>query len=529
MNIVNRDSLVASESSVTRTHRLMRDAVVNNLAAPISAIVGILLVPIILRVLGQDGYGLWIIATSMSGILASIDFGLGWSVSRVVASDLVGSEGDNADFVRSAANIYMLIGMSGGIVLGVAGLFSGGYLHLPPVEHETAKLVFWLVGATLFADQMSAFGFAVLNGLRRFKLINFMATLASVTWATWVVVVLINGGSVIAVAACQLTVAVMRSAGTLWLIARLTPDYRFRMGQIRLNAFRRHASFAASSQLTTILSAITWGSAPVLIGFISGSAAAVPFYIGQKIPLAVSSMSWRAAEVLFPAASEDRHNLVKSEEVLRIGLRWCLVLALPFTVLVFIFAPGILHVWVGNPPLGSVMVLRILAVTVLADAIAVAPLHLLWGRGAMRPILATYIAQGLGMVALTLALVYLLGVAGAAWGMLVPICISAVVLFVGASRTCKMDAWKLAAETWRGLALPILACVLTASSVLYFRNDSRGWLVAAMAVGGLSYLATLFGFTGYSEEKMFARDALFRQVHTGLIVFRRGCGLAPKD
>jgi O-antigen/teichoic acid export membrane protein len=490
--------------------RLMRDAVVNNLAAPVTAVVGILLVPVMLRALGQDNYGLWIVAVSMSGVIAPIDLGLHLSVNRAVAADPSGGEGHNVGFVRSAAGVYILVGIAGCIFLGGAGILSGGTLHLPPVELGTASLVFWLVGAAFCADRIGAFGTAVLAGLRRFDLINLIAGLGSVAWAGGVIAILMNGGAIADFAACLFAVAVLKSIGTLWLIARLRPAYRFRPDLLHWKPLRLHMPFAASSLLMDTLSSVSWNSAPVLIGYISGSAAAVPFYVGQKFPVAVSAMSCRAAEVLFPAASESRHDLVKSRELLRVGSRLIMVMLLPFAALLFVAAPDILHAWIGDPPPGSAAVLRIMSAAVLAEGVLLAPVQLFWGRGIMRPILITNLAQGFGVVALTVALVYPLGAPGAAWGMLIPIGVSAAILFAAASRACEINAWELAAGALRGLGLPVLACVLGTWAVLRFGGGGRLWVVAALFAGVLMYLAVLLGLGGNGEERRFARGALNR-------------------
>jgi O-antigen/teichoic acid export membrane protein len=502
--------------------KLMRDAAINNLSMIVSAIVGILLVPAMLKALGQDTYGLWIIATSISGILAAIDFGLYRSISRVVAVDPEGKDKESADFVKSASNVYSLIGLGGWIILGGAGWLSGNKLNLPPVDRHTVAIVFWLIGAALFADRVSAFGLGVLAGLRRYDLINITSGVTAITWATGVVIILIKSGSVISIAWYQLSVAVLRSIVILRLIARLSPNFGFRPGFLRVSALRRHLSFAASSMLMTILSSLTWQSATVLIGFIRGSAAAVPFYVGQKLPLAVSGITWSAAEVLFPAVSKNQNDLIKSRDILRTGSRWIMVLTLPFAVLLFISAPSLLHAWLGNPPPGAIGVMRILAATVLADAIMAAPLYLLWGRGAMRPALITSIAQAVGVVVLISVLVHPLGVTGAAWGMMIPMSAAAAVLFVRASRICAIKTWKLAADIWRGLALPLVACVLITSSLLFLGNDGRVWVATTLVLGGLSYLVVLLGIGGNSEERLFAGD-IYRRVRSawaGLLFLR---------
>jgi len=172
--------------------------------------------------------------------------------------------------------------MTGCIILGGVGLLSADKIHLPSVERKTIFLVFVLVGATFFAEKINTFGFAVLSGRRRFELINLIASLASIMWAIAVVALLIMGGGVVGVAICQLAVAVLKNIVTLPLVARLTPGLRFRPGFFKWNALRQHVSFALSSLFMDAMGSISWNSGSVLIGFISGSAAAVPFYIGQK-------------------------------------------------------------------------------------------------------------------------------------------------------------------------------------------------------------------------------------------------------
>jgi len=128
---------------------------------------------------------------------------------------------------------------------------------------------------------------------------------------------------------------------------------------------------------------------------------------------------------------------------------------------------------------------------------------------------------GPGVVALTLPLIYSLGVTGAAWGMLIPIGASGAVLFVVAARMCAMDSWKIAIDIWRGLGLPVVLCVISASSILYLCGNNRLWVVSALVVGGLTYLGTLFGVTGNSEEKQFAHDTLSQLKQAAIFIFRR--------
>jgi O-antigen/teichoic acid export membrane protein len=490
--------------------RLMRHSVVNNLSVPITALVGIALVPIMLRALGQDNYSLWIVATSLSAILTASDLGLGWTVCRLVATDPMGCEDDHVAFVRSAGNISALMGLAAGCFLGLAGLLSGNRLHLMPLAQKAAPGVFWLVGASLLVERVSGFGSTVLAGLRRFELTNLVAAATSVVWGVAAFIVLANGGAVPAVAACLLGTSLVRCGITLALVVRLSPRYAFKPDLIRWQSVRNHVSFAFSSLMVELFSGLAWNCGPVLLGFIRGPAAAVPYYIAQKFPMAVSGMSWRSAEVLFPAASQNLDDAAKSRDILRVGSRWVPALALPFAVLLMVTAPHLLQAWIGSIPAGADSILRILAVVVVVDAVASGPFLVLWGRGAIKTILATQVGLGIGVVSLTLIGTALLGATGAALGLLVPLGAAAVLFIAAASRLCAIRPLRLLADAWRGLALPAAICAASAALLLWSGGHGRLWVMTVLAVSGLAYLIVLFGVSGNADEKRFARDVLTR-------------------
>ena len=95
--------------------KLMRDALANTLSTPVAALMGLILVPLMLKALGKESYGLWIVANSAGGMVAAVDLGLHYGVNRAVAADPAGSSAEHADFVRSAGSVFFLIGVAGWI------------------------------------------------------------------------------------------------------------------------------------------------------------------------------------------------------------------------------------------------------------------------------------------------------------------------------------------------------------------------------------------------------------------------------
>ena len=57
--------------------RLIRLGILNNLSSVVTLATGLIMVPVMLGGLGATEYGLWIMVVSVSGLVMSVDLGLG--------------------------------------------------------------------------------------------------------------------------------------------------------------------------------------------------------------------------------------------------------------------------------------------------------------------------------------------------------------------------------------------------------------------------------------------------------------------
>src|SRR5450432_598719 len=110
--------------------RLMRDGVVNYSGFVTNGLVGIILVPVMLRCLGPESYGLWLAALATHGMLGGFDFGLHWSITREVSAAPSAPSEETVGFVRAAGNVYLLLGITGAVLIATLGLPLSGALHL---------------------------------------------------------------------------------------------------------------------------------------------------------------------------------------------------------------------------------------------------------------------------------------------------------------------------------------------------------------------------------------------------------------
>jgi O-antigen/teichoic acid export membrane protein/SAM-dependent methyltransferase len=504
--------------------RLMFDGIVNNLNPVVSGAVGIVLVPIMLRGLGAETYGLWIIALSLAGIVGAIDFGLGLSVTLQVSGCRDGdSRRQAARFVMAAGNAHLLMGLVGAAIIGLLGISSGSSVQLTSANLRLVPAVIGFVGLGHLCERVSGFEGEVLFGLRRFDITNLISIVAILLEFGGIVGLLVAGKGLIYVAGWHAMVAAGAAYASYAAVARLEPLFRLRPGRIEWGTLRSSISFSLFSQLAEAARSFLWQAPPLVIGLVLGSYSVVPYHIGRKIPQTISALYMRASAVFFPAVGG--HAGGKDEapirEILIVGTRWIVVWALPACLILLTLAPRLLEAWIGNVPPGTVLILRLITGAVFAEAVAAASIQVLWALGAMRAIFfipASVVAASLGLI---LVLLPRTGVVGAGWGVALPMALGAFAFLPIASRTCGLRVRDFLKPAFGGLLLPALALLALVIGIGSLSGPGWTGVVAAALAGGLGYLIALFSGGAREEEVMLAHKVLAAPRAAAGTVYRR--------
>ena len=388
--------------------------------------------------------------------------------------------------------------------------FSRG-LHLSGYNRELAPEVFFCVAAAFAADRLVLFTSAVLSGLRRFGTMNAIAAGAALARLVGSLALLWMGRTILAIAVWNAVLCVLWAWVALAFVSSIEPRLRFRLGHFRWSLVRPHLSFGILSILTILAVKVIWDMAPLVIGFLLGSASIVPYSIGRRFPIALNHVNSRAAETFFPAASESmaRNDWKGTQGILQLGTRWVLVMALPFCIILWIVAPNLLHAWVGLFTPEATLIMRLTCAAVLAQGLGMGAMQVLWGRGAVRAVLLVLGVLAVPSLVLTVGFVRAFGAVGAALALCISLAVSACVfLFLGA-RACRLPVINLLRDTFRGLLVASVACAALTYAAAKFANPQH-WagVIGACLLGGTTYVAVLYFSGAREEEKQFVRQAL---------------------
>lgn len=510
--------------------RLTRDGLINATAYAVSAVAGMVLVPVLLSGMSREMYGIWIAALAVQYSAAFLSGGLGRCVAREVAS---GDTEDTRRFVVAASNAYLLIGVTGALVIAAAGVPLASGLHVSANNLKVARLIFSLAGIGFFADQMQSLAMEILTGLRRFFTINAITIASVFCRAVGIIVILRVGGSIVLVALWHVLIC-LATGGTAYAAAlRLAPQFRPRLLRFQWSDIRNQIWFSLVSQITAGCANVVWRSAPFLIGILRGAAAIVPYELGQKFPMSVSSISWQAGDVFFPAASEY-HSAQQEEhtrQLLEVGTRGVLLLVLPFCIALWILAPQLLASWVGGRFPESVWILRVTTFAVLADSAAITSVQILWGKGQVEWVMKLAALSAVIGVVTACALIVRIGPLGAAIGVAAGVSVSAAGFILLTTRLCACSIRKVLLPSLKDLAIPAL---FASGTLLLFTtiHQREGWLflVFSAALCFVVYALAFYFLSAQQVEKTVARGVILglsRNLYAFYREFRRTLERVP--
>lgn len=458
--------------------RLTRDGLVNATGYALSAIAGMVLVPVLLSGVSREIYGIWIAALALQYSAAFLSAGFGRCVAREVA---VTGVAEASRFVVAVSNAYLFIGVMGALLIAIVGVSLSAGLHISPANAALSRIIFSLAGIGFLADQMQSLAMEILSGLRRFVAINAVTICSVLLRTAGIIIALRAGGGIVAVAIWHVLICVVTGCTAYALALNLAPQLRPRLRRFRWSDIRDQVQFSVVSQITSGCTNILWRSAPFLIGMLRGAAAIVPYELGMKVPMAVSSISWQAADVLFPAASEYHSSKQEAHtrQLLEVGMRGVLIFVLPFCISLWILAPHLMLTWVGGGVPEAVWILRLTTFAVLMDSAAASSIQIIWGHGLVESALKLTAISAVISVAIACGLILQIGALGATAGLAVGVSVSSVGFIMLATRLCRCSPRQVLLPVVKDLLLPAIIAwgFLLLSISLY---SPEGWVFLAL-------------------------------------------------
>lgn len=378
----------------------------------------LILTPLVIREVGSEAYGVWILINQIGGYAGILDLGIQPAVTKYVArTRAVGDRVEMREMISSALAIHTCIAFLILLGLFVLSFFLERLFHLGGVRPSVARRVLLIAGAGTALSFPANVLSGVLKGHLRIDLVNWIGIGVNTFRFLGVASALSWGQGIIGLAWVGL------GANAIGLFGGLAGLYcEVGRGQIALRAVSKRAarslfSFGVVSFIGTLGWYFSYASDALVIGATLKASDVAHFGLAFNIVSMLGSVVGALAVTIMPLASEleARGDFDRIRRIYFIGTKLTLLITLPLALVLLIEGPALLSIWVG-PEFGhaSGRVLRILTLAHLPIMMNGPGFQIALGAGLQRRVAVVTVFQGVLNVPLSFLLCRRLGVNGAA-------------------------------------------------------------------------------------------------------------------
>jgi O-antigen/teichoic acid export membrane protein len=418
-----------------------------------------LITPFMIHRLGDFQFGLYTLAFSAVGYFDVLTQGIRSTLQRYVGL-LTGKQDREAlnSVFSNALALTMFVG-----VLIIAAFFGLSKL-LPSFfklgggdQHLFASLVI-LLGLNLGTGVPAALLGSYLCGLHRFDLFNLLSIVRQAVRTVLIVVVLLRGDGVLAVAVSVLISTVACLPINWWMILRIDPELKYANRHVSLQTAKELLTFSFWTLLNNTGGLLRDSTDSIVIGRVLNTALITPFAVASRlvayfrpiITSMVSPMLPRVSQLEGEGRRKEIHRLFLS--MTRISA----LVSLAIGSILVLHGRSVLLLWVGARYVSSYSILVLLTVGAVASASQLGTLHTLIAVGRHRAYGLWTLGEGLANLILSIIWAHQYGLIGVAWGTAVPLL--AVKLTLQPWYVTRVLEMSIGEYFAKALARPLVAC-----------------------------------------------------------------------
>lgn len=470
------------------------------------AVTGLLLMPYILKVVGDAAYGAWLLLNAISQYAKLLYLGFGETTARYVSMHSAKKDEEKLNDVASCVFAVYLASACVVVLLTFVVMWLAPTMNdwggVPIYDVQVAIL---LLGLNMAIGIGGSINGGLLMGVQRFDIDRAIQVALTLARVVLVVYFLQEQHSLITLGVCFLVVTVAENTLTYWYARKELPAIRLRITRLDRAVLKDCFAFSAFTSIVLISEYLIYTTDTVIIGFTLGAAAVVPYGIAHRI----ADMFYRPLEqigvVVMPRAGElatlNRTAELKSMTIQSLSLVFLLTAG--FWVGAAFYGDMFVRIWIGDQyKAAHTIMLILLAAVVFSIPIGILR-RVLVGMGIVRWPSLLYLAEAVLNLVLSLILVRYFGIYGVAIGTLIPVVVIGMfVLFPLALRRLGIPVSEVLSEVVRTSAIP-LAVMFAFCYATSRLNPPENWfvLISVTAVGAGLLLGTRFGFSALLDPR----------------------------
>jgi O-antigen/teichoic acid export membrane protein len=391
-----------------------RNTSYNLAAAVIPLLLSLFTIPLYLKLIGPDRFGVLAIVWLFLGYFGLFDLGLSRATAQRIAAQRHESQEARARTFWNAVAVNIGMGAVGAIALWVvARWYFAGKLDVDPALGPEVAAAIPLLALSVPVSTLTGVLIGALQGRERFLQTNLISTTSTILFQLLPLgVAWLYGPNLVWLLTAAIAARVLALLA-LWAgcKAEIAGNHAIDLSRKEMRRLLQFGGWITVSALVGPLMVMTDRFA---IGAVMGAAAVaaytIPFQLAQRTTVFPNAI----ANALFPRLSNDAHS-EDAELLSRDAVRVAAALMTPAILLGIWLMGPFLRIWLGDAlPAGSIIVGQIALVGWWLNGLAYMPFALIHARSKPRATAILHVAELVPYLALLYLLTLNFGLAGAA-------------------------------------------------------------------------------------------------------------------
>ena len=436
----------------------------------VGGLIYLALTPIVIRSVGVEAYGVWLLSHAITFYLKFFDFGCGDAQVRLHARLAVRQQ--PAALARLIVTVAAALTVTGAlaalVALGLALAPADWWLETSTALAADFRVVLAILGVNLLVTIPGSALENIYEGAQRFDLLNARSIALRLIAAVAQLGLVLNGHGIVALALVELSVSVLGLVIDLLMVGRLYPGLLRTPVRLHSRTWRHIRKYSFWSAIDDLVAEGTVNLDEILIATLLPIGLMTPYAIAATMGGIALVAIGPLIDVLYPmiAALHARHQHSDLRSLLERGTKGMLALAMPLALFIVVFGDAIITLWIPEIA-GAVSpaLLAILCVNGLVSALLSTSTVMLLAIGRVRLVVGLTALEVLVEVTLILLLAPRFGLFGVAIGGLVAN--AGLGLLVELPITCRLVGLSAPGLLARS-ALRLLAAALPATLLAFW-------------------------------------------------------------
>jgi O-antigen/teichoic acid export membrane protein len=282
-----------------------------------ATVLTLLIIPIQVKILGMEAFGLVGLIATLQIIFNVLDLGLSATITRSVASDTSSNHEHSREIVQTAATLYWGIALLIGVLLGrQAGWVADNWFNLKELSPDTVRMGIQVIALSLALRWPVTLYAGVISGLQRLEILNLLKSA--------VITVRLVGGVLVLLVFHDLTVFLIWTAISAFVeivsyaivCCRIMPELSLRP-YLSYRAVKEVWHFSLGMNLIAILAMVLTQTDRILISKLLPLESLGCYFLAYNTAIGISLIPSAINSAMFPSFSSDYGHDGKNQLISR--------------------------------------------------------------------------------------------------------------------------------------------------------------------------------------------------------------------